>query len=292
MNTGTFMNRNFNIKERIKRVCSGLFTLMIIFIAFCGLLYIIQDSMIFFNVHDPVSREFLQGRPGFREVTITAGNGRTYHGMMYYASDEKAPLVIYFGGNGEVSYRNLRMREALNQWPYFAGFSYLFVDYPGYGLNEGRAHYLNMYRQSLSIFDYAAALPNVDSSRIVVMGFSLGTGSAVYLAANRPVAGLILATPFASGYDLYNNVIPIFFGPMRLLVRHKFPSYRYAPYVTCPVLVIASRRDEIVPFASSERLAGLFPGEVDFMILDNAPHNYVFGVQGVFERVRAFLEGF
>jgi len=244
----------------------------------------------FHNVSDEESRIFLQGRPGFIEITFTAENGKTYHGMMYQSSDEIAPLVIYFGGNGEVSHRHMRMREMLGQWEYFAGYHYLFIDYEGYGLNDGHPHYRNMYEQALAVFDYAVTLPIVDSNRIVAMGYSLGTGSAVYLAANRPVAGLIIAAPFANGYDLYNNVLPIFRGPVRLLVRQKFPSDEHAPDVTSPVLVIASRRDEIVPFSSSEQLSRLFPGEVDFMILDDARHNDIFQAEGVFDRVEAFLE--
>lgn len=254
-----------------------------------GFIYFAQNWMIFHNTNDPESRIFLRDRPGFREVVVTAESGKTYHGMMYQASSGKAPLVIYFGGNAEVSYTNLLMRELLDQWGYFAGYHYLFVDYEGYGFNRGRASYLNMYEQSLAVFDYAVALPNVDSSRIVAMGFSLGTGSAVHLAANRPVAGLIIVAPFANGYDLYNNVLPIFFGPMRLLVRQKLPSDEFAPKVTSPVLIIASRGDEIVPFSSSERLAKLFPGQVGFMKLDRVRHNFIFQ-PSVFVRIQSFLE--
>ena len=210
--------------------------------------------------------------------------------MMYRANDETAPLVIYFGGNGQVSYRSLRNSEEEGQWRYFVGYHYLFVDYEGYGLNDGSPHYLTMYEQSLAIFDYAASLPYVDESRIVAMGYSLGTGSAVYLAANRPVAGLILAAPYASGYDLYNGMLPIFHGPLRLLVRQKLPSDEYAPEATCPVLIIASRGDEIIPFSSSEWLSKLFPGNVEFMRLETSLHNNIFQTEGVFDRVQSFLE--
>jgi pimeloyl-ACP methyl ester carboxylesterase len=210
--------------------------------------------------------------------------------MMYRASDDIAPLVIYFGGNGEVSYRNLRNRMENNRWPYFAGCNYLYVDYEGYGLNEGRAHYRNMYEQALAVYDYAASLPYVDSSRIVAMGFSIGSGIAVHLAANRPAAGLILAAPYYNGYDIYNNLLPVFYGPMRLLVKQKLPSDEYARNVTCPVLIIASRSDEVIPFSSSERLATQFKGNIEFVALDNAFHNTLFQDVGTFERLKAFLE--
>jgi len=270
---------------------SVLLTLLIVFALFCALLYVAQDSMIFFHVDDTQSREFLRDRPGFYNIEFTAENGKTYHGVMYRASNEKSPLIIYFGGNGESSYRHMHSMEAQNLWPYYDGFHYLFIDYEGYGRNAGRANYRNMNEGALAVFDHTVTLPFVDSNRIVAMGFSLGTASAVYLAANRPVAGLILLAPFADGYDLYNNVIPMFFGPMRLLVRQKFPSNEFAPLVTSPVLIVASRRDEAIPFSSSERLSRLFSGNVEFVELTDARHNDIFRADGVLNRVQSFLEG-
>jgi pimeloyl-ACP methyl ester carboxylesterase len=283
------MSMEYLEKSWLRRIGKMLVGVLVIIALLCGFFYVIQDGMIFYQVMDEQSRSFLQGRTGFREVQFTGTNGKTYHGMMYMASDELAPLIIYFGGNAEVSYRTLRSHEEREQWQYFPGFHYLFVDYEGYGLNDGSPHYLNMYEQALAVYEYATTLPSVDKNRIVAMGYSLGTGSAVYLAAHRPVAGLLLATPYANGYDLYNNVIPIFHGPMRLLVKHKFPSDRYAPAVTCPVLIIASRADEIIPYSSSVTLSGLFNSDVDFMTLENALHNHVFQARGVFERVEEFL---
>lgn len=275
--------------KRVKRIYLVLTILLIVLVMVCGVIYAIQDRMIFYHVMDSESRNFLAGRPGFREVQFTAENGKTYHGMMYQASGEPAPLVIYFGGNGEVSYRNLRNREEQGQWRYFPGYHYLFVDYEGYGINNGKTNYLNMYEHALAVYDYAAALPGVDDKHIVAMGYSLGTGSALYLAANRPVAGLILATPYANGYDLYNNMLPIFYGPMRLLVKQKLPSDRYAPNVTCPVLIIASHADEVIPLLSSERLSERFGGDVEFMTLNDALHSKIFQTDGVFDKVQFFL---
>ena len=297
---GSLITRKYSIKAWLKQTCAVVLVVLNVLIPICGIIYAVQDGMLFYNIHDSESREFLLTRQGYQEVQFTAENGKTYHGMMYRASDDTMPddtipddtlpLVIYFGGNGEVSYRNLRNHEQRDDWQYFAGYHYLFIDYEGYGLNDGKPHYLNMYEQALAVFDYAAALPYVDNSHIVTMGYSLGTGNAVYLAANRPVAGLILAAPYANGYDLYNNLLPIFKGPMRLLVKQKLPSDQYAPNVTCPVLVIASRNDEEVPFSSSEQLAELFGGEVEFFSLENTLHNHIFGADGVFDNVQSILE--
>ena len=263
---------------------------LITFTVFCILVLILQNRMIFHHVMDQHSRDFLQNLPEFYQVEFVSEEGRTHHGVMRLTGHEVAPLIIYFGGNGEVSYSHMRVRELLGHWSYFPGFHYLFIDYEGYGLNSGRTNYRNMQTTALAAYEYAIHHPYVDSQRIVVMGFSLGTASAVYLGAHRPVAGLILLTPYANGYDLYNNLLPIFHGPMRLLVLQKLPSEQFAPMVSAPVLIIASREDEIIPFASSEELARGFSGPVEFMELRGARHNDVFQWFGVLERIEEFLE--
>jgi len=273
----------------VKKLFRVFVTVLIFAVVILGGLYLIQDSMVFLHVRDERSRAFLDPIERFTEVQFVGSNGKTYHGMLHQPRNEILPLIIYFGGNGEVSHTHMRMRETLGHWELFNGFHYLFVDYDGYGLNEGRAHYQNMYEGALEIFDYAKNLPFVDDTRIVVMGFSIGTGSAVYMAAHRPVAATILLTPFANGYDLYNNLLPIFHGPMRLLVRQKLPSDLHAPNITSPTLIIASRADEIIPFASSQRLADLVGGETTFIGIDGVSHNGMFVDATVLEEIPLFL---
>jgi pimeloyl-ACP methyl ester carboxylesterase len=277
-------------KKRSTRILKGLKKIILAIILFLVLIFFLQNMMIFHHVSDDNSRAYLQDLGEFHEVEITGEGGKIHHGVMRRETDEVAPVIIYFGGNGEVSHSHMRMREVLNHWPFFLGHHFLFIDYDGYGLNQGRTNYNNMSETALAAYQFAVNNPYVDSEHIYVMGFSLGTYSAIYLAANREVAGLILLTPYASGYDLYNNLLPIFHGPMRMLVRQKLPAYRYAPLVTCPVLVIASHTDEIIPISSTEYLVSLFPGEVDFMELMGSSHNEVFSAPGVLIRIQDFLD--
>ena len=68
------------------------------------------------------------------------------------------------------------------------------------------------------------------------------------------------------------------FLPMRLLLRDPYESWRYAPKVTCPTLVIAASHDEIVPLAGTERLVAAFPPDVATLrVLDGTDHNSVSG---------------
>ena len=239
------------------------------------LLFFGQNLMMFHPNHDPHSLAYLNARPSFEVVEIKS-NGKTYHGILRRStSQQPSPLIIFFYGNADNASRTMRSMDEFGMWFYFLDYHCLIVDYPGYGPGRrSRPSANSMYEMSLAAFDYARSLPEV--SRIIVGGFSIGTGPAVYLAAHRDADGLFLLAPFANGYDLCNSVLPIFYGPLRLLVRNPFPSDRFAKTISVPALLIASRGDEIIPFRSSERLERSFPEETTFVILNNLRHNEIF----------------
>jgi pimeloyl-ACP methyl ester carboxylesterase len=111
---------------------------------------------------------------------------------------------------------------------------------------------------------------------VLVVGRSLGSSLAIQLAAEEPVTRLVLITPFESIRAIAQRVAP--FLPMRLLLRDPYESWRYAPKVTCPTLVIAASHDEIVPLADTQRLVAAFPPDVATLrILDGTDHNSVSG---------------
>ena len=268
---------------------AGMLLLSSVFI-FLLVLYLAQDKMIFHNADDSESRAFFRDQKEYEDIEFTASNGKTYHGLLYRTQEDNVPLIIYFGGNGECSYRHMRARCISKTWSYFAGSNFLFVDYEGYGLNQGKASYLNMYEESLAVYDYAVNLPGIDNRRIVSMGYSIGTGCAVYLAAHREVIGLVLVSPYYQGSDLYNRMVPIFYGPMNLLVKQKFPSFEYAKKVSAPTQIIASRADEMIPIASSERLKEHFAGSVTFTMLDYPTHNEIMINDKTLDTIQVFLE--
>jgi len=106
------------------------------------------------------------------------------------------------------------------------------------------------------------------------VGRSLGTGVAVRLAAQRPVARLVLVTPYDSLQDLAAAQFPFF--PVRWLLEDKYESGRYAPLVTAPTTIVAAERDEIIPRASTDQLHARFPsGVARFIVLPGTGHNTI-----------------
>lgn len=191
------------------------------------------------------------------------------------ASDAKRPVLLYFCGNGESSARAAVRFNDDAQWKALArGCDVICFDYPGYGKSTGVPREKSMKAMAVESYKYTSELST--TSKVIVMGYSIGTGIAVYTAsqAETAPAGLVLIAPYNSGYDLYNNELNIFHGPFKLLASFKMPVYRYAGKVKCPTLIVASDADEIVPMASSKKLFSEFSSaNADFMTVEGKLHN-------------------
>ena len=254
-----------------------------------GVFFYIADTAVFHPNHDENSRIYMAARSGFETVEF-ASNNRIIHGMLRRnTGSESSPLVIFFYGNAQNAAGTMRAMDEFGIWPYFLDYHCLIVDYPGYGPDSrGRPSVKNIYETALAAYDYARTLPGV--SRIIAGGFSLGTGPAAYLAAHRNLDGLFLLSPFANTYDLYNNVLPVFYGPMRLFIRHSFRSDQHAQNITAPALLVASLSDEIIPFESSERLSGSFSGQTVFVTLSGVSHGSILFNRTALDSVKAYLQ--
>jgi fermentation-respiration switch protein FrsA (DUF1100 family) len=190
------------------------------------------------------------------------------------------PVVLYFQGNGGgLDLRADRFRRLTAD-----GIGLVALNYRGYGGSSGSPSEAGLIADAIATHDFAAA--RYPSDRIALWGESLGTGVAVALAAQRPVARLVLESPFTSIADIAAAVY--WFAPVRWLIRDPFHSDRRIDKVTAPVLVMHGARDAIVPIAYGERLHALIRAPKRFVRLDNAGHND-HDAHGATEIVRRFL---
>lgn len=232
--------------------------------------YLAQDALIFYRQPLPEARraEVARRFPAVQEILIQSKDGTKLHAWHVRAAGagaENAPLVLYFGGNAEeVSW----MLESVDRAP---GVSWLLVDYRGYGLSEGSPGERALVSDAIEWFDYAMKLPGADPKRTFAFGRSLGSGVAVALAAERPLAGLILATP----YDSLAAVAKRYYWylPVDLLLKHRFDSIALAPNMKQPLLCLIAERDEVIPAVHGERLFEAWGGSKRKILLQEASHN-------------------
>jgi fermentation-respiration switch protein FrsA (DUF1100 family) len=131
-----------------------------------------------------------------------------------------------------------------------AGFGAMAIDYRGYGGSSGTPSEAGLRIDARAAFDYVRAVS--PGSRIAIFAESFGTGPAVMLACDRPVAGLLLNAPFASARRLFELKGPPL--PYRWLMHDQYDSEALIGRVTAPVMILHRTSDPEIPVAEARRL--------------------------------------
>ena len=263
-----------------------MLTSLLVLLALVGLgvpaaLYALQDRLLFFPqpVEGAQREAILRRHPGLREAWIETSTGRRH--AWHLPGDGTQPLILYFGGNAEeVSWM---IPEAMSRTP---GQAWLLVDYPAYGASEGEPSQAAIEADALQWHDHATQV--LRAGEVIVFGRSLGSGAAVYLASQRPVKAVILATPYDSLVAVAAHHYP--FVPVRLLLRHPFDSLARAGGLRVPLLCIAAGRDEVIPPAHARRLFEAWTGPKRWVEIPNAGHNGTDGAPEFWKSITAFLQ--
>jgi len=186
--------------------------------------------------------------------------------------------LLYFGGNAEDVRGSLP--TLANAFPSHAIYG---MHYRGYNGSAGSPSETALHHDALALYDQVKQ----SHPDIVVAGRSLGSGVAVRLASERPTAHLVLIAPYNSIQELAASQFP--YLPIRWLLLDKFESWRYAPMVTAPVLILEAEHDEVIPDASTRALVGHFRRDlVAFTVIRGAGHNTI----SEFPAYLAALKGF
>jgi fermentation-respiration switch protein FrsA (DUF1100 family) len=208
------------------------------------------------------------GLPQAEEVTFTTEDGVTLHGWFVPADSSPARLtMIVFNGNAG----NRAMRAPLAAALARHGVATLLFDYRGYGENAGRPSENGLALDARAAHAWVSARADVDTSRVVFFGESLGAAVALRLATETPPFALVLRSPFTSLTDVGRLHYP--FLPVRWMLRDRYPSLERAGDVSCPTLVIAGENDSIIPAEQSRRLHAAIAGEKRLVVIDGADHN-------------------
>ena len=250
-------------------------------LGFPVLIYFFQERLIFFP--QPLAEDPMQANPGvaLEEVMLAAAEQPRLHGWLMRASPAPAPVLIYFGGNAE------EVSWLASTAGRYAGWSLLLVNYRGYGKSEGKPGEIELFADALRIYDYAVS--RAEGGRVAVMGRSLGSGIAVYLAAQRPVAGVILVSPYDSIEIVAKGIYP--YLPIGLMLRHRFDSLARAPGISAPLLCLVASDDRVIPRPHSERLYAAWGGPKQWREIRRADHDSLAGEPDYWLAIGSFLQG-
>lgn len=240
-----------------RRLIPGLAALCLLgYFAICGWMFISQRALMYYPQFTKVDA---------RQTDFTmVRDGVTLNGWLVNPGEPNA--ILYFGGNAE---RIEGMRDQFAQW--FPDSSSYLVPYRGYGASEGTPSEPALLADALALYDRVKA--RQPEASVVVIGRSLGSGVASYVASRRPVTKLVLVTPFDSMAEVAQAQYR--WLPVRWLIQDRYESTRYLSKYNGPILVIRAGKDEVVPAASTNRLIALLPNPPRIVDLPDADHNSI-----------------
>lgn len=213
---------------------------------------------------------------GFTERNVEARDGTNLKLIVVNAGMSDA--VIYFGGNAEIVAASASdMASALPDKTIYL------ANYRGYGGSAGQPTQENLFSDAEVIFDTVSA--NHDATAVV--GRSLGSGVACWLATQRSVVKMVLITPYDSILDIARASYRIF--PVKWLLKDQYRSIDYAPLIDVPVLAILAERDRVIPTENSQRLLKTFAGGTKVTMLSNRGHNDLQLDAGFYAAISGFL---
>jgi pimeloyl-ACP methyl ester carboxylesterase len=262
---------------------TALLTLLIVgfggFALICTLLYFGQESSIFFpRPNDTQLREQYSAQ----RMEIATNAAQLEGWWIENPQATTSAVVLYFGGNAEDVLYTASAASDIDAR------AVVVVNYRSYGGSTGEPGQQALYDDGLAIYDFAIER-GVPPEHIVVMGRSLGSGVASMLAGARPVRAAILITPFDSLAAVAAGHYPLL--PVRLLLRHPFPSTDWAQRTQAPVLILAADRDTVVPAVHAQKLFETWAGAKRIHVLAGTGHNDIEAHPDYYRLINEFLAG-
>ena len=197
------------------------------------------------------------------DVWLTTDDGVRLHGWFLPAARRRpSPHTLLFlhGNAGNISHRSASIAIFAE-----LGLDVFIIDYRGYGQSQGEPSETGLYRDADAAWRWLTGLRGVAAEDIVVFGRSLGGAVAIELAARVRPGALMVESSFtdvASMARLHHPLLTRF-----VPLRYRFPSARHLARVGCPVLILHSPDDGIVPFSHGRELFAAAPEPKRFVEL-------------------------
>ena len=193
-------------------------------------------------------------------LKITTANGSRISAFYLPNASAKFTLLVSHGNAEDLG--DLRdWLEDLRQ----TGFAVFAFDYEGYGTSQGRPNEKRSYEDEEAAYDYLVAKLGVPPDHVIILGKSVGSGPAVHLATIRPVAALVLQSPFVSAFRVLTRI--------PLLPFDKFSNYKKIAHVHRPVLIIHGDTDSIIGIWHGRKLFDLANEPKSYLWVKGADHN-------------------
>ncbi len=216
-----------------------------------------------------------------QEIYLNLSEENKIHAWFNENIQPDAPVILYFHGNGE----NLGTMNRSGIFLSLQNYTFLAVDYPGYGLSTGKPSQETVVKTGLTALNWLKE--RFPKSSIIVMGWSLGASAAILTASGSDIDinGLIVLSGWTSLVDVASKKI----SWLSIFIRDHFNSLEAIKNIDCPILIIHGKDDTLIPYTHSEELALQAPRLYKHIIIPNLGHNDFYSWPGIWTEISEFI---
>lgn len=237
--------------------------MVLLYLLLCVLLYCYQEQFIFHPSTLAAEHSFyFEG--DFEEVKLTTKDAEQLHGLWFKVPKTKG-IVFYLHGNA----------GSLESWGHIApiyqqlGYDIFILDYRGFGKSTGKIKSEQQFFADAQLaYDWLKT--RYQEQQITVIGYSIGTGTAAWLAAQNQPQQLILKAPYYSLVDMMQQYYA--FAPTFLL-KYRFETHQYLPKVSAPITIFHGKQDRLIPVQASLRLQQFLKPTDQLIVLPQTGHH-------------------
>jgi uncharacterized protein len=258
-----------------------LYILIIVIVLYClpGAYFYFKQNKLLYHPNKDVYETPDAADLEYEDLYLTTQDSIKINSWYIPAKDSSAKTILFCHGNaGNISHR-LETIEIFHNM----GLNVLIFDYRGFGKSEGKPSEKGTYEDALAAWTYLIKDMKCKPDDIIIFGRSLGGAIATNLATKVKPSCLIIESTFTSVPDIAQKMFPIF--PVNLLVKNKYPSINIIPKVKCPVLVIHSQEDQLIPYSNGVELFEKATAKKQFLEITGG-HN-----EGYMESGKVYTDG-
>jgi pimeloyl-ACP methyl ester carboxylesterase len=257
-------------------ITSWLFAALLL-VGLVSLVVLFQDRFIYFPLrYSPAELEEAK-TIGVQELRFRTSQGNQAAFFWRNEDSETTPQNVWlvFGGNGDVA---LGWIGLVRDFP-GPGTGFLLIDYPGYGICEGRPNPQSILENSERALQALLEQKRwkLGANALCVLGHSLGGAAALQFAAKHVVRKILVISTFTTMDDMVRAQICISLGR---LLRHRFDNMTSLRAILSQnqvpeINIFHGEADEVIPMKMGRTLAQLDPSRIKFVEIPGARHNDV-----------------
>jgi len=215
----------------------------------------------------------------YEDNYITTDDGTRLHGWFLPSKGPAKATILFLHGNAE----NISTHIGAVYWLPKQGFNVYLYDYRGYGKSEGELNIDTAISDVSTVIAQLSKRDDVDDSKLIVFGQSLGAAIAANAVAQNQANFNIAALVMESGFSDFRNIAReklseswitwAFQWPLSLTITNKYsPQTALSSISKIPVLIMHGDNDKVIPLEHGKLLYESASQPKELWIIPNGKH--------------------